>query len=158
MLKAGDVAPDIELRDQTGTIVRLSDLLKTGPVVLFFYPAATSNGSTAENGHVRDPGTEFARLGAQRLGIGGDPAEKQGQLAEPDSFDYPVLSDEDAVVAEAYGTKRRFGPPRRATFVIGADGIIIDVVHHESRMDKHVDDALAVLREHTPPGSPPPAG
>jgi thioredoxin-dependent peroxiredoxin len=152
MLKAGDVAPDIELRDQSGTIVRLSDLLKTGPVVLFFYPAAMSAGCTAESCHFRDLGAEFAQLGAQRLGISTDSVERQKQFAERHGFDYPLLSDEDGAVAESYGVRRRIGPipVRRATFVIGADGVIIDVVKSELRMDKHADDALDVLREHTP--------
>ena|SRR5690349_20710714 len=152
MLKAGDVAPDVELRDQSGTIVRLSDLLKTGPVVLFFYPAAMSAGCTAESCHFRDLGTEFAQLGAQRLGISADSVDKQKEFADRHSFDYPLLSDEDGAVAEAYGVKRRVGPipVRRATFVIGADGVIIDVVKSELRMAKHADDALAVLRSQTP--------
>jgi peroxiredoxin Q/BCP len=151
MLKAGDVAPDVELRDQSGTIVRLSDLLKTGPVVLFFYPAAMSTGCTAESCHFRDLGAEFARLGAQRLGISVDSVDKQKEFAESHGFDYPLLSDEDGAVAEAYGVRRRIGPipVRRATFVIGADGVIIDVVKSELRMDKHADDALAALRAHT---------
>jgi peroxiredoxin Q/BCP len=153
MLKAGDVAPDVELRDQSGTIVRLSDLLKTGPVVLFFYPAALSTGCTVESCHFRDLGTEFAQLGAQRVGISGDTVDKQKQFADKHSFDYPLLSDEDGAVAAAYGVKRRVGPPRRATFVIGADGVVIDVVRSELRMDKHADDALDVLRAHTPPDS-----
>jgi peroxiredoxin Q/BCP len=152
MLKAGDVAPDIELRDQSGTIVRLSDLLQTGPVVLFFYPAALSAGCTAESCHFRDLGTEFARLGAQRLGISADSVERQKEFADKHGFDYPLLSDEDGTAAEAYGVRRRIGPVpvRRATFVIGADGVIIDVVKSELRMDKHADDALEALRLHTP--------
>jgi peroxiredoxin Q/BCP len=156
MLKAGDVAPDVELRDQTGTIVRLSDLLKTGPVVLFFYPAAMSAGCTAESCHFRDLGTEFAQLGAQRLGISTDSVERQKAFAEKHGFDYPLLSDEDGAVAEAYGVRRRLGPipVRRATFVIGADGVVIDVVKSELRMDKHADDALDILRSHTPPDTP----
>jgi peroxiredoxin Q/BCP len=152
MLKAGDVAPDVELRDQSGTIVRLSDLLKTGPVVLFFYPAAMSTGCTAESCHFRDLGAEFANLGAQRLGISADSVEKQKQFADRHGFDYPLLSDEDGVVAEAYGVRRRLGltPVRRATFVIGADGVIVDVVKSELRMTKHADDALDILRTHSP--------
>jgi thioredoxin-dependent peroxiredoxin len=152
MLKAGDVAPDVELRDQSGTIVRLSDLLETGPVVLFFYPAALSAGCTAESCHFRDLGTEFAQLGAQRLGISADSVERQKEFADKHGFDYPLLSDEDGAVAEAYGVRRRIGPVpvRRATFVIGADGVIIGVVKSELRMDKHADDALEALRTHIP--------
>jgi thioredoxin-dependent peroxiredoxin len=155
MLKAGDVAPDVELRDQSGTIVRLSDLLKTGPVVLFFYPAALSTGCTAESCHFRDLGAEFANLGAQRLGISLDSVERQKEFADRHGFDYPLLSDSDGTVAEAYGVRRRLGPlaVRRATFVIGADGVVIDVIKSELRMEKHADDALEALRSHSPSSS-----
>src|SRR4029450_5184812 len=152
MLKAGDVAPDVELRDQSGTLVRVSDLLKTGPVVLFFYPAAMTAGCTAESCHFRDLGAEFAKLGAQRVGISPDGVDKQRQFAERHGFDYPLLSDEDGAVAEAFGVRRRLGPSpvRRVTFVIGADGGIVDAVGSELRMDKHADDALEALRLHIP--------
>ena len=152
MLKAGDVAPDVELRDQSGTIIRLSDLLATGPVVLFFYPAALSTGCTAESCHFRDLGKEFANLGAQRLGISMDSVERQKEFADRHEFDYPLLSDSDGAVAEAYGVRRRLGPTavRRATFVIGADGVVVEVIKSELRMDKHADDALEALRKHSP--------
>jgi thioredoxin-dependent peroxiredoxin len=147
MLTPGDVAPDFALPDQSGTVVRLSELLTKGPVVLFFYPAAMTTGCTAEACHFRDLAAEFSQAGAQRLGISGDSVERQQQFAERHSFDYPLVSDADRTVAGQYGVRRRFGPSpvKRATFVIGQDGVIIHTISSELRMDKHADEALVVL-------------
>ncbi|MFI7585458.1 peroxiredoxin [Spongisporangium articulatum] len=148
MLRAGDTAPDFTLPDQDGKPVTLSELLVNGPVVLFFYPAAFTPGCTAESCHFRDLAGEFAQYGAQRLGISADRVDKQRAFADKHSFDYPLLSDPDRTVAEAFGVRRRFGPTpvKRATFVIGTDGTIVEAIASELRMDKHADDALAALK------------
>ena len=148
MLNPGDVAPDFALPDQSGTIVRLSELLANGPVVLFFYPAAMSGGCTAEACNFRDLAAEFSQAGAQRLGISVDSVDKQKEFADTNGFDYPLVSDADLAVADAYGVRRSFGltPVKRATFVIGKDGRIIDTLSSELRMNKHADDALIVLK------------
>jgi peroxiredoxin Q/BCP len=148
MLNPSDVAPDFALPDQSGTIVRLSELLANGPVVLFFYPAAMSGGCTAEACNFRDLAAEFSQAGAQRLGISVDSVDKQKEFADTNGFDYPLVSDADLAVADAYGVRRSFGltPVKRSTFVIGKDGRIIDTISSELRMNKHADDALIVLK------------
>ena len=148
MLAPGDLAPDFALPDQTGTVVRLSELLARGPVVLFFYPAAMTTGCTAEACNFRDLAAEFSQVGAQRVGISTDSVDEQKAFADRHAFDYPLLSDADREVASAFGVRRRFGPSpvKRVTFVIGSDGVIIDAISSELRMNKHADDALAVLK------------
>ncbi len=148
-MKAGDQAPDFTLPDQDGTPRSLSDLLTDGPVVLFFYPAAMTAGCTAESCHFRDLATEFAEVGAQRVGISPDPVQRQNQFAAANGFDYPLLSDGDGEVAARFGVKRRFGPlpVKRHTFVIDTDRTVIEVIKSEFAMKAHADKALAVLRE-----------
>ena len=147
MLAPGDAAPEFALPDQSGAVVRLSEQLAQGPVVLFFYPAAMSTGCTAEACNFRDLGAEFSRVRAQRLRISVDSVERQQAFADKNAFDYPLLSDADLKVAEAYGVRRRFGPlaVKRATFVIGQDAVIRHVISSELRMNKHADEALAAL-------------
>ncbi len=147
MLKAGDRAPDFTLPDQFGEPVTLSRMLANGPVVLFFYPAAMTSGCTAEACTFRDLGAEFSQAGAQRLGISADGVQKQKQFSDTNGFDYPLVADSDRRVAEAFGVKRRFGPVpvKRATFVIGSDGAIMDVISSELNMSKHANEALKVL-------------
>ncbi len=145
----GDVVDDFALPDQHGTTRRLGEFLATGPVVLFFYPAAMTPGCTAEACHFRDLAAEFAAAGAQRVGISRDPVQRQHEFAGLHGFDYPLLSDAGGAVAAAMGVKRRLplGPlsTRRMTFVIGTDRRVIDVIHSETGMDDHADRALSAL-------------
>jgi len=143
----GSQAPDFELPDQDGTPVRLSAALEKGPVVLFFYPVASSSGCTKEACHFRDLATEFAALGAQRFGISTDPVAAQKRFADSHGFDYPLLSDESGEVARALGVKRKYVTPvKRATFVIDRNRTIRAVISSELNMDVHADRALAALR------------
>jgi thioredoxin-dependent peroxiredoxin len=145
-LTAGSTAPDFDLPDQAGTRRSLSELLTHGPVVLFWYPAAMTGGCTKETCHFRDLAAEFAAVGAQRVGISMDDVAKQAQFAGQHGFDYPLLSDATGDVATAYGVRRRFlTPVKRATFVIGTDRVIREVITSETQMAVHADRALAAL-------------
>jgi peroxiredoxin Q/BCP len=143
----GDVVPDFELPDENGTVRKLSDELAQGPVVLFFYPKAMTSGCTKESCHFRDLASEFAAVGAQRIGISADPVDKQKQFSDKHAFDYPLLSDADKVVAKQLGVKRSLVPVnKRVTFVIDTDRRILAVINSETNMDKHADEALEVLK------------
>jgi elongation factor G len=147
-MRAGDRAPDFELPDRDGRPCRLSTLLRAGPVVLFFYPAAMTAGCTAESTHFRDLAPAFAALGAQPVGISRDPVAKQQEFACRHELGMPLLSDVDGTVAEAFGVRRRLiTPVRRVTFVIEPDRRIREVIASEIRMGRHADRALEVLRE-----------
>ena len=150
-MQTGDHIADFALPDQTGTVRRLSELLATGPVVLFFYPAAMTYGCTKESCHFRDLKAEFAAVGATRVGISADPVDKQLQFAEKHDFDYPLLSDVDRSVADAFGVKRRSGllKVKRSTFVIDTDSTLIAELHSEISMNSHADRALDILRGRT---------
>jgi peroxiredoxin Q/BCP len=125
-------------------------LLADGPIVLFFYPAAMTPGCTKEACHFRDLGSEFASVGANRVGISTDAVDKQAKFAEMQKFDYPLLSDVDGTVATQFGVKRgllgKLMPVKRTTFVIGTDRTVLDVIASELSMDSHADKALEVLR------------
>lgn len=145
----GDLAPDFELPDEDGVPRKLSDLAATGPVVLFFYPAAMTPGCTIESCHFRDMKAEFEAVGAQRVGISADDVEKQKKFSDKHEFDYPLLSDPDGTVATQFGVRRRFtklSPTKRATFVIGSDLQVLEVIQSEVRMNLHADRALEVLK------------
>ena len=181
---AGEMAPDFTLYDHTGRPRTLSVLLAEGPVVLFFFPIASSPICTAQAWHFRDLGDEFARLGAQRVGISTDTVDKQAHFARQRSFDYPLLSDADDVVSELFGVRRgrlaklrrsvvareaarrgrhtrrrgllaRIWPVRRTTFVIDTDRTILKVVSSEVRASVHADQTLWFLQNHNVPRSSP---
>ncbi|MEV3900952.1 peroxiredoxin [Mycobacterium sp. NPDC050551] len=172
---AGEKAPDFTLYDHTGRPRTLSEFLRDGPVVLFFFPIASSPICTAQACHFRDLSNEFAAVGAQRVGISTDTVDKQAHFAQQRSFDYPLLSDSDGVVSELFGVRRgrlarlrgsvvpratvwrgrhtrrrgllgRFMPVRRATFVIDTDRTVLEVISNEVRASVHADHALRFLQ------------
>jgi peroxiredoxin Q/BCP len=181
---AGDKAPDFTLYDHTGRPRTLSALLSDGPVVLFFFPIASSPICTAQACHFRDLSSEFAAVGAQRVGISTDTVDKQAHFAQQRSFDYPLLSDVDGVVSELFGVRRgrlaklrksvgareaarrrrhtrrrgllaRLMPVRRTTFVIDTDRTVLKVVSSELRASVHADKTLWFLQNHNMPHSSP---
>jgi thioredoxin-dependent peroxiredoxin len=175
---AGEKAPDFTLYDHTGRPRTLSALLSRGPVVLFFFPLASSPICTAQACHFRDLSHEFAVVGAHRVGISTDTVDKQAHFAQQRSFDYPLLSDADGVVSELFGVRRgrfarlhrfavarqvarrgrhtrrrgllaRLLPVRRTTFVIDTDRTVLKVVSSELRASVHADQALRFLQDNT---------
>ena len=135
------------MADQHGERVPLSTLLADGPIVLFFYPKAMTTGCTKESCHFRDLASEFAQVGATRVGISADRVDKQAQFDDKHQLGYPLLSDPDRKVAGRFGVKR-MGPifNKRATFVIDTDRRVLAAISSEMNMELHADEALEVLR------------
>ena len=108
-------------------------------------------GCTKEACHFRDLASEFSAVGASRVGISTDPVAKQAKFSDTQRFDYPLLSDADGRVAAQFGVKRgllgKLIPVKRTTFVIDADGTVLDVIASEFSMETHADRALEVLRQ-----------
>jgi thioredoxin-dependent peroxiredoxin len=183
---AGDRVPDFTLYDHTGRERTLSVLLADGPVVLFFFPIASSPICTAQACHFRDLSNEFAALGVQRVGISTDTVDKQAHFAQQRAFDYPLLSDAGGAVSEQFGVRRgsliklggkmagrrgdrhgrhtrrrgllaRLLPVRRSTFVIDVDRTVLKVVSNELRASVHADQVLWFLQNRDlPAGGSPP--
>jgi peroxiredoxin Q/BCP len=148
-MKPGDQVSDFELPDEAGQPRSLSGLLAAGPVVLFFYPIASSTGCTQEACHFRDLAAEFASVGAQPIGISPDSVAKQQKFAAAHSLGYPLLSDEGGAVAKEFGVWRKLLPihTKRVTFVIGPDRRVIEAIRSEIQFDRHADEALRILKE-----------
>ncbi len=148
----GDEVTDFELKDETSTPRKLSEMLTDGPVVLFFYPIASSGGCTAEACHFRDLSAEFASVGAKPVGISSDNVTKQSIFATSNQLGFPLLSDEKHKVAKSLGAWRAWLPgglhTRRKTFVIGQDRTVIAEIGSEKDMNLHADQALEAVRKH----------
>ena len=146
-MREGDIAPDIELADQTGTVRTLSSIASGTRTVLFFYPAAMTTGCTKESCHFRDLGKEFEDAGAVRIGISMDTVDKQARFADLNGLDYPLLSDGDGAVAKAFGVKRPLNilKVRRITFVLDEDRKVLGIIGSEFNTNAHADRALEML-------------
>ncbi len=147
-MRVGAVAPDFRLPDTEGGSWRLSEQLRQGPVVLFFYPTAMTIGCTAQTCHFRDLAKEFASVGAQRVGVSSSELPLQQQFSAANDLDFPLLADSEGTVATMYGARRTFSarPTKRATYVIGSDGGVAGIVTSELRMRAHSERSLEILR------------
>ena len=143
MLEVGETAPGFELRDQHGDPVSLADYADR-TVVLYFYPKAKTGGCTREARAFRDRLEAFEDRGVAVVGVSTDPVELLAEFADEEGLDYPLLSDPDGRVAEAYGTRRDSGKAERNTFVIGPDGTI-EAAYGSVSPDDHPDQVLADL-------------
>jgi peroxiredoxin Q/BCP len=101
-LKNGDTAPDFDLEDQNGNRVKLSDY-KGKKLVVYFYPKADTPGCTKQACSVRDARSDLSKSGLTVVGISPDPPNKQKKFEEKYDLNFPLLSDTDHAVAEAYG-------------------------------------------------------
>jgi thioredoxin-dependent peroxiredoxin len=150
MIEKGDSAPEFELADQHGNVVKLSDL-KGQNVVLYFYPKADTPGCTTQACSVRDHRADYAKSGTVVLGVSPDPVKPIAKFDEKYGLGFPLLSDEDHAVAEAYGVwveKNRYGRTymgnERTTFVIGPDGTVREVFRNVKPAE-HDDLVLGAL-------------
>ena len=150
MLEPGDAAPDFCLQDQDGDDLTLSDL-RGQTVVLYFYPRADTPGCTTQACGVRDRHADYDAAGARVIGISPDTTKAVAKFAAKFDLDFTLLADTDHKVAEKYGTwgeKSMYGKKymgvQRATFVIGADGKIANVIE-KATPKTHDDDVLALL-------------
>jgi peroxiredoxin Q/BCP len=149
--EVGDQAPDFTLQDQHGEDVSLSSL-RGRAVVLYFYPKADTSGCTTQACGVPDHRSEYERAGAVVLGVSPDPVKRIASFDEKYGLGFPLLADEDHMVAEAYGVwveksryGRRYMGVERSTFVISPEGVIEQVLRNvkPAEHDELVLGALA---------------
>lgn len=99
-LTPGDKAPTFTLEDQTGEKVKLSDF-KGRKVLVYFYPRADTPGCTQQACGLRDAAPQIGDTVV--LGISPDKPAAQAKFDAKYSLGFPLLSDQDHAVAEAYG-------------------------------------------------------
>jgi peroxiredoxin Q/BCP len=147
-VQAGDKAPDFTLPSQAGAQVRLSDRLGERVVVLYFYPKDETPGCTKEACAFRDNYEVFTDAGAEVIGVSSDSAESHAAFAGHHKLPFTLLSDADGRVRKSYGVPATLGLlPGRVTYVIDRGGIVRHVVNSQIQIGRHIDSALAVVRE-----------
>ena len=127
-LETGQTAPPFTLTEHTGKSVSLSDFAGRN-LIIFFYPAAMTPGCTKEACDFRDSLARLQQSGYDVVGISPDKPEKLATFSQKESLTYPLLSDADRAVMDAYGAfgeKMLYGKKVtgviRSTIVIGPDG------------------------------------
>jgi thioredoxin-dependent peroxiredoxin len=124
-------APEFELRSDSGDTVRLSDF-RGKTVVLYFYPKDDTPGCTTEACEFRDEYEVYRERGIEVLGVSPDDVASHEKFKRKYELPFPLLSDPDHRVAEAYGVwgeRKNAGKTSmgitRSTFVIDENGVLV---------------------------------
>jgi thioredoxin-dependent peroxiredoxin len=152
MLTPGAVAPVFTLPDASGEAVSLEDYLG-GRLLVYFYPKADTPGCTTQSCAVRDAREELGSLDVAVVGISPDPPGRQAAFDEKYGLGFPLLSDPDHRVADAWGAwgeRSMYGKTYlgiiRSAFLVGADGRIEHVWYKVAPKDT-VPNVLAALAD-----------
>jgi peroxiredoxin Q/BCP len=134
-LKEGDKAPDFKAKDQDGNDVSLSDY-KGKNVILYFYPQDDTPTCTKEACNFRDNYQSLLSKGFAVIGVSFDTEKSHKKFIKKYSLPFPLISDPDKRIIEAYGVwgeKMLFGRnymgTLRTTFVINKKGVISHIIN-----------------------------
>jgi peroxiredoxin Q/BCP len=146
-LSVGDQAPDFKLQASDGKTYQLSDFKGKKSVVLAWFPRAFTKGCTIECKSLADNGHLLKEFNAQYFMASTDELSKNKEFAQETKADFPLLSDANGDVAEAYGVSF-MGYAKRHTFYIDISGKIVmidrnvrpatsaeDMAKHMERLD-----------------------
>ena len=143
-LQEGDVAPSFSLSDAEGNTVSLADH-RGHKVIVYFYPAASTPGCTTQACDFRDNMASLQAQGYVVLGVSKDELPALKKFAAEESLGFPLLSDSDLAMHQAYGAygeKSLYGKTvtgvLRSTFVIDESGKILHALYNV-KATGHVD-------------------
>lgn len=151
MLKVGERVPAFSLPDQDGRDISIDALLADGPLVIYFYPADFTPGCTREACSIRDMHDEIAAAGLRVVGISPQDAVSHARFREKHRLPFTLLADPDKHAIRAFGVDGPLGVGvRRATFLVGSDGVVQDAVLSDFRVTRHeefIRKAVAAARD-----------
>jgi peroxiredoxin Q/BCP len=148
---AGDTAPDFEMPASGGRTVSLKDL-KGKPFVLYFYPKADTPGCTKEACAFQEALPQLGHIGIEVIGVSKDKMKPIEKFAEKYGLKFPLASDEETQVTEAYGAwveKSMYGKKYmgidRSTFLIDKSGKIARV-WRKVKVEGHAAEVMAAAK------------
>jgi peroxiredoxin Q/BCP len=157
----GQIAPDFQASviggkyGDDGSSIRLEDL-RGSTVVLYFYPKDDTPGCTTQACAMRDKWEQLLRPGVEFFGVSVDSVESHRAFIAKYSLPFPLLSDEDHSLVDAYGVwveksmyGKKFMGTERTTFVIRPDGHIKSVFRRVVPAD-HTEVLLEALANFEP--------
>ena len=154
MVEVGKKAPAFTLESSDGGKVKLADYAGK-IVVLYFYPRDNTPGCTVEAQGFRDAAPALKKLGAVVLGVSKDSIASHCKFRDKYDLNFPLLSDPDGKVLEAYGAwgdKVMYGKKMkgiiRSTVLIDKAG---KVAHHWPKVSVkgHVDEVVSAAKQLT---------
>jgi thioredoxin-dependent peroxiredoxin len=127
---------------------KLAESLRTGPVVLYFYPAAFTHGCTIEAHDFAEATDRFKALGATVIGVSHDSIDTLNKFSVSECRNkFAVASDADKKISKAYDAEFLFtSMTNRTSYVIAPTGRII-YEYTSLDPDKHVANTLAAVEK-----------
>jgi peroxiredoxin len=150
-LKVGDKAPDFTAPATLGGkefTFHLADALKTGPVVVYFYPAAFTQGCTVEAHEFAAAIPQDKALGATVIGVSHDDIATLNKFSVSEcQSKFPVAADRSRAIMKSYDAALGFLTPyaERVSYVVGQDGRIV-FAYRNLNPDQHVAGTLKAVR------------
>ncbi len=151
MLEQGQGVPPVTLKDMNGVNFAL-DSFSGQPLVVYFYPKADTPGCTNEAKDFTALADDFAAAGVPVIGVSKDKPAKLKKFADKYALRVTLASDEEGAACEAFGTwvekslyGRKYMGIERATFLIGADGIV-QRVWPKVKVKDHAAQVLEAVR------------
>lgn len=149
-LPVGAAAPDFETRGALAGKVftlKLSDQLKKGPVVLYFFPAAFTPGCTAEAREFAEASDDFKKMGATVIGMSADPVDKLADFSAKECRDKFAVASAGPSVIKGYDVALKMKPEitDRTSYVITKGGKIA-YAHSALDYKDHVKNTLAAVK------------
>ena len=151
MLKEGEAAPAFRLKADDGKEISLADL-RGKHVALYFYPKASTPGCTTEAIEFREVKREFDKLNTVVLGCSADSIESLAKFKAKQKLNFPLLSDPDFSVIEAYGARRMksflgksFLGIVRSTVLIGPNGKV-ERIWPTAKSKGHAAEVIEALK------------
>jgi peroxiredoxin Q/BCP len=141
MLEVGTKAPDFELKDQNGNMIRLSDYLGK-KVILYFYPKDNTPGCTKQACGFAERYPQFLEKDALVIGISKDTVASHKKFETKYSLPFTLVSDPELQAIQAYDVwkeKNMYGKKImgvvRTTYLINEKGMIENVMTKVKAID-----------------------
>jgi len=137
-IREGMTAPNFTLPDAYGKEFSLASFKGKSPVIVYFYPKASTPGCTKQACGVRDNISKFKVNGIEVFGVSVDSKEKLKEFIDSYGLNFPLLSDEKKEVSKAYGVLNALGFDSRVTFIIDKNGNIAKIIR-DVDVEKHAE-------------------
>ncbi|NVB37832.1 peroxiredoxin [Pseudenhygromyxa sp. WMMC2535] len=140
LLAKGDLAPALSATAHDGTAIDLRALGK--PTVIYFYPRDNTPGCTTEACAFRDVWAKYQAAGVLVVGVSTDDDASHRAFAEEHELPFPLIADTDESWAKAFGVPVKAGYTKRVSFLLDAEGKIIEV-YPDVDPGVHAEEVLA---------------
>jgi len=150
MLQPGDVAPEFVLPDEAGKDISLTELLREGPVILYFYPADFTPGCTREACAIRDIHDDIVSVGLTVIGISPQDGASHLKFKEKHNLPFTLVCDAEKVAIRMYDADGPLGfGVRRITYLVTQGQKIQDAMQANIQIDQHKKfiEKAVMLRE-----------